>query len=522
MKAKRSGGGEIISFRRFVVVAWLYILLLYATVFVTVAVAFSETRAKAKRPRKNTRTRTRKNTRRQNSKPAPSLQGTLQNCFTPTSILKDVAVLLTPAEDSLLSSVTLVRLSKQLISLDNKRNNNNNNNNNNSLDSGNSDASTVEDFIINKTDQRLWDDGLTNAVKCLSSSKWAGSSQNLLEAAVEGIKAASVISRLLPKCEDPSVVVNGSFINDNLWWTPLLEKIVEEDQQLVSVIQPHQLSGLKWSIDCFRLSTNDAAVDADADADFSHKSLPKHLQKAYDNLDLPFMVRPGFLTKISSRDRNKHSSTTDGQDDYDCDEHDNNDFTVASFVNQVDFNSEKIQTTSKRAVAERRETAWQGDEHVAPFEYSGKSMQRMPWSPIVANARDRLCEETSHYYDGCLLNLYPDGGSGMRYHIDPDQGVQWDFETVVVSIGATRRFAFRSIVNDATSNGADGQSTTSGEQGAKDGSKPHMFVLMDGDVTEMVRDCQARFQHTVKTAEFKGETAPRVSLVFKKTLANRK
>ena len=520
MKAKRSGGGgELIPFRRFVEAAWLSIVLVYATVFLTAAVAFSEPNAKTRRPRKNS---TRQNTRRRNSKPAPSLQGTLQSCFTPTSILKDVAILLTPTEDALLSSVTLVRLSKQLISLDNKRNNNNNNDNNNN-DSGmsSSDASAGEDFIINKTDQGLWGDGLTNAVKCLASSEWAGSSQNLLEAAVEGIKAASVISRLLPKCEDPNntiVVGDGKFINDDLWWAPLLEKIVEEDQHLASVIQPHQLSGLKWSIDCFRLVTNDA------DADFSHNSLPKHLQKAYDNLGLPFIVRPGFLTKISSRDRNAHSSTTDGQDDCDCDEHDNDGFTVASFVNQVDFNSEKIQTTSKRAVAERRETAWQGDEHVAPFEYSGKSMQRMPWSPIVANARDRLCEETSHYYDGCLLNLYPDGGSGMRYHIDPDQGVQWDFETVVVSIGATRRFAFRSIVNDATSNGADGQYTTTsgGRTGPNDGSKPHMFVLMDGDVTEMIRDCQERFQHTVKTAEFKGETAPRVSLVFKKTLANRK
>ena len=107
----------------------------------------------------------------------------------------------------------------------------------------------------------------------------------------------------------------------------------------------------------------------------------------------------------------------------------------------------------------------------------------------------------SNYYDVCLVNLYPDGGSGMRYHIDPGQGVQWGFETAVVSIGATRRFAFRPI------NGV----SDSGE------GKPHSFVLMNGDVTEMVRDCQDRFQHSVKTAEFKGETAPRISLVFKKT-----
>jgi alkylated DNA repair dioxygenase AlkB len=45
-----------------------------------------------------------------------------------------------------------------------------------------------------------------------------------------------------------------------------------------------------------------------------------------------------------------------------------------------------------------------------------------------------------------------------------------------------------------------------------------VFVLFQGDVTEMFGDCQSRFQHTVKTAEGKNEMAPRASLVFKKTL----
>jgi hypothetical protein len=31
----------------------------------------------------------------------------------------------------------------------------------------------------------------------------------------------------------------------------------------------------------------------------------------------------------------------------------------------------------------------------------------------------------------------------MRYHSDPDQGTLWDCDTAVVSIGVTRRFAFR-------------------------------------------------------------------------------
>mmetsp|Transcript_28564 Transcript_28564/g.28904 ORF Transcript_28564/g.28904 Transcript_28564/m.28904 type:complete len:84 (-) Transcript_28564:745-996(-) len=77
-----------------------------------------------------------------------------------------------------------------------------------------------------------------------------------------------------------------------------------------------------------------------------------------------------------------------------------------------------------------------------PFSYSGKDMETAPWSAITESVRNCLYDTRGYYYDGCLSNLYPDGGSGMRYHIDPDQGTLWDRETAVVSIGATRRFSF--------------------------------------------------------------------------------
>lgn len=442
----------------------LLFVCLYTSIILVLAAAFSEIK-------------TSRATYHENSKPSPSLHVTLQRCFTPVSILENIAASLTPQVDpsGALSSVTLVRLSKQLISLDNKRNNLHENG-----------SPMTGDLVLNE-EKKLWEDGLKNAITCLTSSNWT-ESQKSLEALVEGIKGASVISRLLPNSQGPRIGHNDDINGISLlWWKPLVEKIIAEDNRLAAVVQPHHLSGLKWSIDCFQLSI--------IGADFSYK-LPQSLQRAYDDLDLPFTIRPGFLTD------NQSLPSADEQNA----EHDL--FAIASFIEQVDFRAEKIQTKSKRAVVERRQTAWQGDDDVPPFEYSGKSMKRMPWSLVVANVRDRLCDETSHYYDGCLLNLYPDGGSGMRYHIDPDQGVKWDFETAVVSIGATRRFAYRAIPDK------------SNDGGGKNDSKPHLFVLMDGDVTEMVRDCQDRFQHTVKTAEFKDESAPRVSLVFKKTFSN--
>jgi alkylated DNA repair dioxygenase AlkB len=361
--------------------------------------------------------------------------GDLQRCFTPKSILEDVARDVHPGmdPDGSLSSLILVRLSKQLIALDNNSNNNNIN----------------DDW---RRDDLSWDP-LTNVVQTLASARWDSSARSL-DAAVEGTKSASVLSRLLPE-----LPMNT--------WKPLLCQWKDlGDTAMASDLESHQLSGLKWSMDCFQLRSNDSMF-----------CLPDPIEDAFDSLHLPFRIRPAFFQDLDT-------------------------FNVPNLVQQVDFQVDSIRTTSNQMVKERRKTAWQGDDHVAPFAYSGKSMQRKSWSPLVLDARDCLFEQTGNYYDGCLLNLYPDGGSGMRYHMDPDQGTLWDYETVVVSVGATRKFAFRDIPNKESSQA----------------KKPHVFTLMGGDVTEMVDDCQQRFQHTVKTAEGNDDMAPRASLVFKKTL----
>jgi alkylated DNA repair dioxygenase AlkB len=235
--------------------------------------------------------------------------------------------------------------------------------------------------------------------------------------------------------------------------------------QLVPRFDAQQLSGLHWAMEGFRLSDPEWC-------------LPTEIQAAYAELHLPFCIIPACLKDLS-------------------------DLSLEQLTSQVDFHVDDICTSnSNHIVKERRQTAWQGDddddEHqgkVAPFAYAGKQMPRKAWSPVVRTVRDLLQEKTGQYYNGCLLNLYPDGGSGMRYHVDPDQGTLWDHATAVVSVGATRRFSFRDIASRETFN----------------------FVLMHGDVVEMFGDCQERFQHTVKKADNKKEKAARASLVFKQT-----
>mmetsp|Transcript_18180 Transcript_18180/g.45000 ORF Transcript_18180/g.45000 Transcript_18180/m.45000 type:complete len:380 (+) Transcript_18180:68-1207(+) len=349
-----------------------------------------------------------------------ALLAELQKSYTPETIIDNVGRHVTVDIDpeGSVASLVLVRLSKQLIALDN-----NGDPCKDSLDTG----------------------ALGNIVQSFASSDWNSSAQ-AREAATEGTKASAVLSKLL------------SLQSSDLW-EPLIEKWKDTD---AGEFEPHQISGIAWSFDVLTDDYN----------------LPIQFQEAHQSLDLPFRIRTNLCGDV------------DG-------------LTVSNLVDQVNFRTEEIRTKSNKIVRERRQTAWQGDDHVAPFAYSGKAMDRDDWSPLVKDVRDCLNKETGQYYDGCLLNLYPDGDSGMRYHIDPDQGSLWAYETAVVSVGCTRRFAFREVPSS---------------NGSSSNTKPHVFVLFQGDVTEMFADCQTRFQHTVKTAESKNENQPRASLVFKRSL----
>jgi alkylated DNA repair dioxygenase AlkB len=286
------------------------------------------------------------------------------------------------------------------------------------------------------------------------------------DAALETIKAACVVSRLGASAPLKSHVYEpiAEFWQDRAAKCAELHSLRDGPFDL----QPHQLSGLKWAFDSFSLS-HPALF-----------TLPSIYLKAYEELELPFCVIPEGIRASN--------------------------LSVDALMKQVDFRVDEIRTNSNQLVTERRQTAWQGDDGVPDFVYSSKSMPRQEWSPLVRDVRDQLFEKTLQRYDCCLLNLYPDGESAMRYHADPDQGTLWDYETAVVSVGATRKVAFRPSKPDVYRLSEANTSTS-----------PHSFHVLHGDVMFMFNDCQELFQHTVKKAGSKGEGSPRSSLVFKRT-----
>lgn len=117
-------------------------------------------------------------------------------------------------------------------------------------------------------------------------------------------------------------------------------------------------------------------------------------------------------------------------------------------------------------------------------------------------------------------------------HSDPDHGRLWSHDTVVVSIGETRRFNLREIPSGAdntinTANkvmpkkgGVKGYDSTVKKETSKGSEEQehYSFHLFDGDVFYMTHGCQDLFQHCVMKSEGSSNNSPRSSIVFKKSL----
>ena len=117
--------------------------------------------------------------------------------------------------------------------------------------------------------------------------------------------------------------------------------------------------------------------------------------------------------------------------------------TVESLAREVPFKVEQLVTRDGARVDERRETCWMADEGVGGLAYSGKVMRPTPFTPSVDALRQLVERKTGQRFDCALLNLYPERSVACKYHKDPDLGRLWARDSVIVSLGETRRFAFR-------------------------------------------------------------------------------
>ncbi|AGI10039.1 DNA methylase [Xanthomonas phaseoli pv. phaseoli] len=144
-----------------------------------------------------------------------------------------------------------------------------------------------------------------------------------------------------------------------------------------------------------------------------------------------------------------------------------------------------------RMVDSPRLSSWIGDPE-ASYRYSGTRFSPQPWLDVLQPVRIRLEDETGHRFNSVLVNRYRSGSDAMGWHSDdePELGAQPLIASV--SLGATRRFAFKH---------------------RDDAAVKQTLELGHGDLLLMGGDTQRHYKHALpRTARPMGE---RINLTFR-------
>ena len=150
-----------------------------------------------------------------------------------------------------------------------------------------------------------------------------------------------------------------------------------------------------------------------------------------------------------------------------------------------------------REVASPRLSCWIGDPD-AVYAYSGSTFTPHPWPPSLSPVRRLLAGTLGVDFNSVLANLYRDGRDAMGWHSDDEPELGPAPLIASLSVGATRRFAFKS----------------------RDAQERRLTLdLPHGSLLVMRGDTQRRYRHALpRTARPVG---PRINLTFRRIESRR-
>jgi alkylated DNA repair dioxygenase AlkB len=102
-----------------------------------------------------------------------------------------------------------------------------------------------------------------------------------------------------------------------------------------------------------------------------------------------------------------------------------------------------------KLVTTRRKVAWIGDRNCA-YTYSGIKKQPQAWTPELLFIKSQIEELAQSNFNSCLLNFYHDGADGMGWHSDDEKELDAQSPIASLSLGASRKFAFRHKTDKTT------------------------------------------------------------------------
>jgi len=147
-----------------------------------------------------------------------------------------------------------------------------------------------------------------------------------------------------------------------------------------------------------------------------------------------------------------------------------------------------------KLVTTRRKVAWVGDPKCT-YTYSGIKRQPQTWTPELISIKNRIESLTNAEFNSCLLNFYHDGEDGMGWHSDDEKELDAHSPIASVSLGSTRKFAFRH---------------------KKERLRATLF-LENGSALIMKAPTQQFWQHAL--LKTKTIHMPRINLTFRKIIA---
>lgn len=114
---------------------------------------------------------------------------------------------------------------------------------------------------------------------------------------------------------------------------------------------------------------------------------------------------------------------------------------LARLQAETPWRSETVTLWGKTHVQPRL-LAWHGDEG-ASYVYSGTRHDPLPWTPLLAELRERVQQATGLPFNSVLLNLYRDQRDSMGMHSDDEPELGPEPAIASLSLGEVRSLQFR-------------------------------------------------------------------------------
>jgi alkylated DNA repair dioxygenase AlkB len=114
---------------------------------------------------------------------------------------------------------------------------------------------------------------------------------------------------------------------------------------------------------------------------------------------------------------------------------------MQTLQNEIPWRQDSIRIAGKDTPIPRLQ-AWFGDAGMT-YTYSGLTLQPTPWTPDLAQLKQRIEDYSDTHFNSLLANLYRDENDSVGWHADNEPELGENPTIASVSLGETRDFVLK-------------------------------------------------------------------------------